>query len=178
MSDESKLFELKKLPDGNIVADVNRSKTISPYNRAKHLKRANLPALCNQCVYRSIEDGGNGKCPKYQKDSACIIRSDLQKICNKLDSRDPEQLKEMLDILAKIEFENVLFALYASKLDGNIPDRTTTREINTLLKIVSTINELRDKIEMKETRMLDEKGLIKAIFQEAATKKVMDSGKN
>ena len=57
------LFKITPI-EGNITID--KRKTISPFNSVKHLKTANIPALCDQCVYRSIDDGGNGKCPKYE----------------------------------------------------------------------------------------------------------------
>ena len=46
--------------------EINKHKTVSPYNSAKHLKYAKLPAECDKCIYRSEEEGGNGRCP-----SAC-----------------------------------------------------------------------------------------------------------
>ena len=95
--------------------------------------------------YRSIADGGNGKCPKYEAGAACAIRDDFVKFINELDTRNPEDLKEMLDMIAKLSFENVLMALTQSKLDGNIPDRNTKSEISTLLNIVKAINELSGK---------------------------------
>ena len=49
------IFKIEPVGNKNLVKE-NKHKTISPFNSAKHLKTANLPALCNQCVYRSIED--------------------------------------------------------------------------------------------------------------------------
>ena len=37
-------------------------------------------------------------------------------------------------------------ALTQSKLDGNIPDRNTKSEINTLLNVVKSINDMNSKI--------------------------------
>ena len=50
MSDD-KIFKIKKVDNKNIVKEDKR-RTVSPFNSAKHLKTANIPALCDQCVYR------------------------------------------------------------------------------------------------------------------------------
>ena len=143
------IFKIEPVGNKDLVVE-NKRKTISPFNSAKHLKTANIPALCNQCVYRSIEDGGNGKCPKYEIDAVCAIRKDFVNMINVLDTRNPEDLKSIMDMLAKLSFENVLMALTQAKMDGNIPDRNTKSEVNTLLSIVKSINDLNSKIVVTE----------------------------
>jgi hypothetical protein len=147
MSDD--IFKIEPIGNKDFVVE-NKRKTISPFNSAKHLKTANIPALCDQCVYRSIEDGGNGKCPKYEAGAVCAIRKDFINMINTLDTRNPEDLKSMMDMLAKLSFENVLMALTQAKMDGNIPDRNTKSEVNTLLGIVKSINDLNAKIVVTE----------------------------
>jgi len=147
MSDD--IFKIEPVGNKDFVIE-NKRKTISPFNSAKHLKTANIPALCDQCVYRSIEDGGNGKCPKYEAGAVCAIRKDFINMINTLDTRNPEDLKSMMDMLAKLSFENVLMALTQAKMDGNIPDRNTKSEVNTLLGIVKSINDLNAKIVVTE----------------------------
>ena len=157
------LFKIEPI-EGKITID--KRKTVSPFNSVKHLKTANIPALCDQCVYRSIDDGGNGKCPKYEKGAVCAIREDFVKFINDLDTRNPEDLKAMIDMLAKLSFENVLMALTQSKMDGNIPDRNTKSEINTLLNVVKAINDLNSKIVISEKTRYDNKGDIESIFKQ------------
>jgi hypothetical protein len=147
MSDD--IFKIEPVGNKDLVVE-NKRKTISPFNSAKHLKTANIPALCDQCVYRSIDDGGNGKCPKYEAGAVCAIRNDFINLINTLDTRNPEDLKSMMDMLAKLSFENVLMALTQAKMDGNIPDRNTKSEVNTLLSIVKSINDLNAKIVVTE----------------------------
>ena len=147
MSDD--IFKIEPVGNKDFVVE-NKRKTISPFNSAKHLKTANIPALCDQCVYRSIEDGGNGKCPKYEAGAVCAVRKDFINMINTLDTRNPEDLKSMMDMLAKLSFENVLMALTQAKMDGNIPDRNTKSEVNTLLGIVKSINDLNAKIVVTE----------------------------
>ena len=163
MADE--LFKIKPVGDKSKVV-LDKRKVVSPYNAAKHFKTANLPALCDQCVYRSIDSGGNGKCPKYEAGAVCAIREDFLKFIDELDTRKPDDLKEMLDLLAKLSLENVLMALTEAKMDGNIPDRNTKSEINTLLNIVKSISDLNSKIVMTEETKLNKKGDIESIFKQ------------
>ena len=165
------LFKIEPI-EGRI--SIDKRKTISPFNSVKHLKTANIPALCDQCVYRSIDDGGNGKCPKYEKGAVCAIREDFVKFINTLDTRNPEDLKAMIDMLAKLSFENVLMALTQAKMDGNIPDRNTKSEINTLLQIVKSINDLNSKIVVTERTEFDKTGDISNIFRQIKARKVGD----
>ena len=162
------LFKIKPL-EGKITID--KRKTVSPFNSVKHLKSANIPALCDQCIYRSIDDGGNGKCPKYEKGSVCTVREDFIEFINELATRNPEDLKGMMDMLAKLSFENVLMALTQSKMDGNIPDRNTKSEINTLLSIVKSINDLNSKIVVSEEAKFDKSGDIESIFRQIKAQK-------
>jgi hypothetical protein len=172
---DNEIFKIKKVDNKPVIKEDKR-KTISPFNSAKHLKTANIPALCDQCVYRSIDDGGNGKCPKYEKGAACGIRDDFVKFIGELDTRNPEDLKAMMDMLAKLSFENVLMALTQSKMDGNIPDRNTKSEVNTLLGIVKSINDLNSKIEITETTEYDKSGDIANIFRQIKAQKTDQSG--
>ena len=168
------LFKIKAI-DGKNVVSTDKRKVISPYNSTKHFKDANIPAYCDQCVYRSVETGGNGKCPKYEKGSICTIRDDFVKIINEIDTRNPEDVKSMLDLIAKISFENVLMALTQAKMDGNIPDRNTKSEINTLLAVVKSINDLNTKVVVTEQKTIDDKtGDISSIFRQIKAQKSGD----
>lgn len=176
MDENSDIFKIKPLPNStkNLVVE-NKRKTVSPYNRAKHFKAANIPALCDQCVYRSIDTGGNGKCPKYEEGAVCAIRKDFITFINELDTRNPEDLKTMIDTIAKIVFENVLMALTQAKMDGNIPDRNTKSEINTLLNVVKSLTDLNSKITVTEKAEYNKEGDIANIFRQIKAQK---SGSN
>jgi hypothetical protein len=47
--------------------EINKHKTVSPYNSAKHLKYAKLPAECDKCIYRSEEEGGTEGVPSMKR---------------------------------------------------------------------------------------------------------------
>lgn len=163
---EGDIFKIKPIGGKNIIVEDKR-KLVSPFNAAKHLKDANIPAYCDQCVYRSVETGGNGKCPKYEAGAVCSIREDYINVINLMDTRKPDDIKAMLDMIAKLSFENVLMALTQAKMDGNIPDRNTKSEINTLLNVVKAINDLNTKVVVTEGQAFDEKtGDITSIFKQ------------
>lgn len=163
MSDKDDLFKIEKV-SGEIK--VNQRKTVSPYNAIKNFKYANIPAKCNDCVYRSRDDGGNGKCSVWEKDAACAIRKDIAKFLNMIDTRKAEDLKALLDMLAKLGMENYLMANAQGRLDGNVPDRNTRSEVNSLLSIIKLINECNDKIQITESKTYSKSGDIDNLFRE------------
>jgi len=161
---EEDIFQIIPIDDKAKLV-LNKHKTVSPFNSVKNLKYANLPAKCDDCVYRSVDMGGNGKCPKYEEGAVCAIRKDFLKFINALDTRDPEDLKSMLDMIAKLSLEDLLMALYQSKMDGNIPDRGTTQQINNLMNVVKVINELNNKIVVTEKKHFNERGDLDSVFR-------------
>ena len=92
--DDDKIFKIKPVGNMKLVVE-NKRKTVSPFNSAKNLKFANIPALCDQCVYRDIESGGNGKCPKYEKGAVCAIRDDFVKFINEFNLYASEDVKKV-----------------------------------------------------------------------------------
>jgi hypothetical protein len=151
-------------PDNTV--EINKHKTVSPYNSAKHLKYAKLPAECNKCIYRSEEDGGNGRCPKYEKDAACAIRKDIKQFLDQINTRNPEDLKMLLDTMAKEMGENVFLALVQAQMDGNIPDRNSISQQNAFLNIAKLLVELGSKITVTEKKSFDENGDLEELFRQ------------
>ncbi|MBC8548713.1 MAG: hypothetical protein H8D23_03590 [Candidatus Brocadiales bacterium] len=167
------IFKISKV-EGKIKVSEDKRKTVSPYNSLKHFKNASLPANCNDCIYKSIDDGGNGKCPKYEKDSVCMIREEFQDYIQQLDTRNPEDLKKLLGEFIGIMAENTVISLAQMKMDGNIPDRNTITQLNSLLKTMQQMQELQGTVEVKETTELDKDGLIKSVFKELSAKKYLN----
>ena len=161
--DDDKLFKIEPV-SGEIRVD--KRKTESPYNSVKNFKYANLPAQCNDCVYRSREAGGNGKCSVYELDAACAIRKDISKFLSQIDTRNMEDLKALLDMLAKMSMETLMLAYGQGKLDGNIPDRNTRSEVNQVLAVAKLIIECNDKITISEKKTFSASGDLENLFRE------------
>ena len=145
---------------------VNKHKTVSPYNSAKSLKYAKLPAECDKCIYRSEDAGGNGRCPKYEEGAACEVRKDIKKFLDQLDTRNPEDLKALLDTMAKEMGENVFLALVQSQLDGNVPDKNAIAQQNAFLNVAKLMVELGSKITVTEKKTFDEAGDMEELFRQ------------
>lgn len=105
--------------------------TVDKENQSVHLMPQNIYVLlnCQLCVTivftgRLIQ--GQWKMSKYEADASCAIREDIQKVIGDMDTRDPEQLKGILDYLVKLYTEQIFVALGESKMDGNIQTGTPT----------------------------------------------------
>jgi len=145
---------------------IDKRKTISPYNRIKNFKYADLPAQCNDCVYRSVDEGGNGKCTVYEKDAACAIRRDIGKFLEMIDTRNTEDVKGLLDLLAKMSLEQYLLAFAQGKLDGNVPDRNTRSETANIVSILKLLNEFNSKLTVTESKSFSKSGDLENLFRE------------
>jgi len=155
-------------PDNKVV--INKHKTVSPYNSAKHLKYAKLPAECDKCIYRSEEEGGNGRCPKFEKGAACAVRKDIKNFLDQINTRNPEDLKMLLDTMAKEMGENVFLALVQAQMDGNIPDRNAISQQNAFLNIAKLMVELGSKITVTEKKSFDDEGNLEELFRQLEVK--------
>ena len=142
---EDDIFKIKPVSNG-IQVKENKRKTVSVYNRIKNFKYADLPAVC-------------------------AIRDDIKGFLDELDTRDPEDLKQMLDFLSKQAFENVLMAFSQSKMDGNIPDRNTQAQTNTLINLIKLMSEVSSKITVTEKKEYSKEGDLVNIFRELKAKK-------
>lgn len=153
---------------------IDKQKTVSPYNSVKHLKYAkDLPAYCKDCIYRSENAGGNGKCPKYDSDpdAVCVIRNDIKEFFDGIDTRKGEDLKGFLDFLIKEIGQNTIMALMQGRWDGNVPGRNEIAQTNLLLKVMQVQNELADKVIVSETHEEDPSGDISKIFKTLVSEK-------
>jgi len=138
--------------------------------RVKHLKFArNLPIMCNDCPYRAKEDAGNGICVKYKKDSVCTIRTDISKVVDEYETRNPDVIlplmeEEFMNNYTKLKFFETLEDM------NNELNSEVTKRISVLDKLGKTINEMkstRRTVEVSETKVLseDKKDEIRQLFR-------------
>ena len=155
-------YKIKNVPvvkhkgkQATVPTVVKDGKVYSRYNALKHGKYAKIPIYCNDCVYRSKDVGGNGRCLAYEKDSICGIREDIQKHCGKLDSRNPDDLKTVVDEQVRMLRERVLFAIWQAGVDGNLMDRSTNAQMNTLMTYLRFARELQGTLKVTEVQDRD-----------------------
>lgn len=149
-----------------LIIDNRTIPNVKNTRRAKSLKYArNLPAQCNSCPYRSIEDGGNGICEKYERDSVCTIRPDISKAVDKFNERNEGKILAMLESAFIDDWENLQFHETIEKMGGEINPEVTKRRnsMANLGKIISEIKTKKETIQIKETRI--SKGKIEEIGQ-------------
>lgn len=166
MSD-SGIFTIKKIEGKKGVAPheevkENLRKKISKYNAFKHGLRSKEAAIeCNNCIFRSKEAGGNGKCKYYEPDSYCDIwYNKLSKMVDDIDpSRKADDLYEILNFIFGIRFKRYMLSEYMTAMAGNISDRYARNDLNALLQVAKMITELHTRkmvLTERETREGDE----------------------
>jgi len=135
-----------------VVSEDNTKKDMRKYNALKHGRYANLPIYCNDCYYRSKDEGGNGKCAVYKKDSTCEIREDIKKHCAGYDTREPDALKTIVDENIKMLQERVMFSIVSAGMDGNLLDKATNAQMNTLASFIKLARELQGSVKFTATQ--------------------------
>lgn len=133
--------------------------------RSKSLKYArNLPVKCDVCPYRSLDEGGNGVCPKYEREGLCTIRKDIAKVVDKFNERNEGKILAMMESEFTDNWEHIQFYQALEKAGGELNPEVTKRlnTITNLGKVISEIKTRKETIEVKETKRLS-KGVIEEI---------------
>lgn len=151
-----KVIEKKDNVTGEITLDID--KRTLPHKKptnVKGLKYArNLPPECNGCPFRPQEEGGNGVCTEYKKDSLCLIRKDIAKEIDKLGGRTLELMEaEFYDNYEKLKFFEQM-----EDMSGELNPEVTKRinALNNSGKIINEIKAKRDTVEITEKKSLTE----------------------
>lgn len=118
-----------------------------------------LPPECNQCPYRPQEEGGNGICKKYKKDSVCVIRKDFAALVDKFDGeRDADKVLLFLQAEYENNFEKLAFFEQMEDMSGTL-DPEVTKRINAVSNMGKILNEMRtrrESVEITKTETLSE----------------------
>jgi len=148
-----------------LVIDKRTVPNVKNPRRVKSLKYArNLPAQCNVCPYRAEDDGGNGICKKYERDSVCVIRKDIEKAVDQFNERNEGKILAMMESEFTDNFEKLVFFQTMENAGGELNPEVTKRinSMTNLGKIISEIKTKKETIEIKETKRLS-KGMIEEI---------------
>jgi len=124
-------------------------------SNVKNLNYArNLPPECNGCPFRPQEDGGNGICPKYKKDSVCVIRKDIAKLVDKCGGRT----LELMEAEFHNNFEKLQFFEVMEDQTGELNPEVTKRinSLNNLGKVINEIKTKRSTVEVTEKKTLSQ----------------------
>ena len=118
-----------------------------------------LPPECNQCPYRSQEEGGNGICTKYKKDSVCVIRKDFAKLVDKFDGvRDSDKVMSYMQASFENNFEALAFFQQMEDMSGELDPEVTKRYtvLNNLGKTLHEMKTKRESIKVTQTETLSD----------------------
>ena len=179
---DDNLLKIKKLPKNRLTGEAekeivveNKRKTVSKYNAMKHGKYANIPIYCNDCYYRSEEVGGNGKCGAYKKDATCSVREDIKKFRGNFDTREPDALRTIVDNNIKLLQERVMFSAFTAGMDGNLLDKATNAQLNTLHTYIKLARELQGSIKItasqEESQGNEDADFITKMFKQVSFEK-------
>lgn len=152
--------EIETVIDERTVANKKNKRNVKSLKYAR-----NLPVQCNICPYRSTDDGGNGFCEKYKRDSACTVRPDISKQVEKFNERNEGKILAMMESAFTDDWENLQFHEAMEQMGGVINPEVTKRRnsIANLGKIISEIKTKRETVEVKQTRI--SKGKMEEIAQ-------------
>lgn len=157
---KTRIIEDLKTGEKTLVVDKRTlPKTLNP-PRVKDLRYArNLPPECNLCPYRSIEEGGNGICTKYKKDSVCLIRKDIANLVDKFDGeRNSERVLSFLQAEYENNFEKLQFFEQMEDMTGTLDPEVTKRmnAMSNMGKILNEIRTRRESVEINQTETLSD----------------------
>lgn len=163
-----------KLPEDQLIVKEDKRSITSKYNALKTGKRAILPLLCNNCDLRPKEAGGIGGCIVYVKDSTCNVRADIRKYNEQFDTRNPEDMKQIVDDQVHLLLERVAFAEFRAGVEGGLLDKATLAQLNTLRDYVKLQNELMGSVKLTaiEEQTIDVKDDIKKLFRSFTAEKI------
>jgi len=151
-----KVLEKRNDVTGEITLDID--KRTLPHKKPtnyKGLKYArNLPPECNGCPFRPQEEGGNGICKQYKKDSLCVIRKDIAKLIDKHGGRTLELMEgEFNDNYEKLKFWEVMEE-HSGELNPEVTKRINS--MTNLGKVVEEAKAKRSTVEITEKTTLSQ----------------------
>lgn len=156
MEDVPDLIKISKNKNNDVEIKRDKRVEISAYNAIKSLKYSKkLSAHCNDCQFRPRDKGGLGGCHAYEEGAVCSVRKDIKKFTELYDTRKPDELRSMIDVLYKFVFENTIQGLLSDRFRGNVVDKNSIALVNALTSLSKVQNELGRKgdIEISETQM-------------------------
>lgn len=162
MEDVPDLIKITKNKDNKIEVKHDKRAEISAFNAIKSLKYSKkLAAHCNDCQFRIRDEGGLGGCHAYEKDAVCSVRKDIKKFTELYDTRKPDELRQMIDILYKFVFENTIQGLLSDRFRGNVVDKNSIALVNALTSLSKVQNELgrTGDIEVSETQLFSKNNI-------------------
>ena len=145
-----------------VSRDTDIEATVTKPDRGKYLSfRMKCAVLCDDCAYRPKEEGGNGKCGVYEQGSVCVLRANIHKASQDLDTRNPDHLKARLDqvISSGLDEAQVQIEL-ASMSNTPVPKEVIglLASVNNSAKLMSELTNKKMVNEISESKTFTKDG--------------------
>ena len=94
-------------------------------------------------------------------------------MCAETDSREPEALKTIADEQIKMLRERVMFSIFVAGMDGNLMDKATNAQMNTLHQYIKLMKELQGSVSVTATQVegSDDADAITKLFRQIKVEK-------
>ena len=125
-----------------------------------------VPVVQNQ--YSSLRQGATcfvaANCPAFKPQNTCAFNLPVE-------VKTKEQLKGLLTAIIEMQGQRVAFMRFAEEMNGGYADPNVSREIDRLMKLVESVNEMgnsKESIQITATRQASG-GVLSAIFGDRAS---------
>lgn len=156
-----------------------RASSIGKKNAFKHGRYAKLmTAHCDSCYLRAEEAGGSGQCSEYEPEAVCSIDKDLKKVIDQYDTRNEDDIKEILNDTAKDLLLRVKKSVIQAMMDGNFIDKTYLSNQNALMNTLRMANDLNRqmRVEATQTETYSQKGELASVMKTLRTEFMESKG--
>ena len=122
-------------------------------------------AHCDTCYLRDEDAGGSGQCTEYEAGAVCSIDKDLKRIIDKFDTRNPEDIKEIVNETTKDLLLRVKKSVIQANFDGNFVDKTYLANQAALMNNLRIATDLNNRVgvTMTQTEKFNESGDLQEI---------------
>ena len=141
---------------GELVVNKNKKPNM---RHAKDLKYSRqITTHCDDCPLRPINEGGDGYCTKYKKDSLCVIKEDIKKLVDKFETRDTSTIMPLMEAEYKNNFERMLFFQTLEDMGNELNPEVTKRlnAMTNMFKAYEDIKRRNNTIEVEERHKISD----------------------
>ena len=141
---------------GKPVLNNNKKPNMRNIKNLRYSRK--ITTKCNDCPLRSIEEGGDGYCTKYKKDSLCVIKADIVKLIDQFETRDTNTIIPLMEAEYKNNFEKLLFFQTLEDM-GNTLNPEVTKRINAMTNLGKAYEDIKRRnstIEIEERQKLSD----------------------
>jgi len=141
---------------GELVVDNRKKPNMRHIKDLRYSRK--ITTHCNNCPLRSINEGGDGYCTKYEKDALCVIKADIVKLVDKFETRDSNTMMPLMEAEYKNNFERMLFFQTLEDMGNELNPEVTKRlnAMTNMFKAYEDIKRRNNTIEVEERQKISD----------------------